>query len=344
MEKRQYHYDLLRIFATFAVVTLHVTSKQWYLADVTSESWLTLNFYDTLVRFSVPIFFMLSGVLFLEPTQNFSMKKILTKNIPRLGIAFLFWSCLYARLHYVRGVLLYDEAYVHLRILTGNYHQWFVLALIGLYLCLPVLREIVKNKKTLEYYLGLSFVIQCFIPFFFINEEFSYFVGGILQMGQLNLVAGYTGYFLLGYYLKTYTPQKNIIVWIHILAICSLFLTYHGTNVLSFQEEQPVEFLYGYLLPTTFMVSCSVFLFFTSLQGKIPSQWEQGILKLSTLSFGIYQCHDLFLVCLLEDRFWIYWDLSPVIGVPLFTCVVFGLSGLLTYLISCIPILNRYLI
>lgn len=344
MSKRQYHYDLLRIFATFSVVTLHVTSKQWYLADVESSSWHVLNFYDTLVRFSVPIFFMLSGVLFLNPEQHFSMKKILSKNIPRLAIAFLFWSCVYTRYHYVRGILDYNETAIHYRILTGNYHQWFVLCLIGMYLTLPILREIAQKKETLEYFLTLSFLLQNLIPFFYTNEDIAYYVGGVMQMGHVHMMTGYTGYFLLGYYLKTYLPPKKIRILLYLLGILALQFTFYQTNLLSQEAQEPVEFYYGYLLPTTFVVSCGIFLFFTCLDGKIPPKIERSVCQLSTLSFGIYQCHDLFLVCLLEDRFWLSWDIPTFWMVPLFSMAVFGLSGLLTYCISCVPVLNKYLV
>lgn len=344
MSSRQSHYDFLRIFSTLAVITLHSTSKQWYLSEVGSEEFLVFNFYESLVRWSVPVFFMLSGMLFLNPEKELSMKKMWTKNIPRLAVAFFFWSCVYARVHYLRGSVVFEEPSFHLRLLNGNYHQGFIVILLGLYVCLPVFRQIAKDQKTLEYFLRTAFICGLVGNFLMIQEDIAYFLQPTLDKMDVTVVLGYGVYFLLGYYLHQFPPTFWEKFLLFLLALMSVCLTYFGTEYLSGVEESAVDSMYLYLLPTTFFISIGVFLLFQLLEGKISERWGYVLYQLSSLSFGIYLCHDLFLLLLLEDRFWIYWDISPVLSVPLFTMVVYGLSALLVYVISWIPVVNRMII
>ena len=65
MEKRCIYFDILRIVACFAVIIIHVCS--WYLySDINSPNWQVFNFYNSIVKWSVPIFVMISGALFLK--------------------------------------------------------------------------------------------------------------------------------------------------------------------------------------------------------------------------------------------------------------------------------------
>ncbi|QRM87790.1 acyltransferase family protein [Lacinutrix sp. WUR7] len=64
----------LRTTTTIAVILLHVASKILYkYGQVSTEIWLTGNFYDSGVRFCVPIFFMLSGALLLDKDYELSV-------------------------------------------------------------------------------------------------------------------------------------------------------------------------------------------------------------------------------------------------------------------------------
>ncbi len=92
---RTVYFDHLRVFATFAVIILHISSsRNWYTADVNGSEWQVLNFYDSLSRWSVPVFLMISGSLFLN--REIPLKKMYSKYILRLAVAFVFWAVIYA--------------------------------------------------------------------------------------------------------------------------------------------------------------------------------------------------------------------------------------------------------
>ena len=58
-------FDGLRILAAFAVVVLH-TVATLFMDSYPSSDWNVANVYESLVRWSVPVFFMISGALFLN--------------------------------------------------------------------------------------------------------------------------------------------------------------------------------------------------------------------------------------------------------------------------------------
>lgn len=63
--RRVIYFDVLRVLATFAVIVLHLSAQHWADTDVFSNAWLAFNLYGGIVRWSVPIFVMISGALFL---------------------------------------------------------------------------------------------------------------------------------------------------------------------------------------------------------------------------------------------------------------------------------------
>ncbi|SFO21753.1 Acyltransferase family protein [Pseudobutyrivibrio sp. UC1225] len=92
--ERKVYCDYLRFFAVFAVCVLHVSAFNWACTDVNSLEWQVFNFYESIVRWGVPIFLMISGTLFLN--REISIKKLFSKYIFRMVVAFVFWSLFYA--------------------------------------------------------------------------------------------------------------------------------------------------------------------------------------------------------------------------------------------------------
>ena len=92
--KRAYYLDVLRVVAMLAVVMLHVSADRWY-GDVGSFSWKIFTGYSGIMRFCVPVFFMISGALFLRKEKHIPVKTIYGKYIFRLVIFLLFWGMVY---------------------------------------------------------------------------------------------------------------------------------------------------------------------------------------------------------------------------------------------------------
>ena len=81
--------DILRIMSAFMVVMVHVSAQEWGNVPVNSIEWQTLNVYDCLVIPSVPLFFMISGALFLNENYEISLKKLFLKKCRRTPFIYL---------------------------------------------------------------------------------------------------------------------------------------------------------------------------------------------------------------------------------------------------------------
>jgi len=63
-KKRKIGLDVLKIIAAIAVIGIHVTAYNWYDQSTQSFNWLINNGYNSIIRWSVPLFVMITGALF----------------------------------------------------------------------------------------------------------------------------------------------------------------------------------------------------------------------------------------------------------------------------------------
>ena len=101
-QERTIYFDYLRVFATFSVIILHIASSNWSLIDVNGFDWFVFNFIDSIVRWGVPVFVMISGALFLD--RDIPIRKIYSKYVFRMIVSYIVWSIIYAL--FMGGVLL----------------------------------------------------------------------------------------------------------------------------------------------------------------------------------------------------------------------------------------------
>ena len=220
MERKTYC-DYLRLIATFAVVVLHVSASNWYSTDVNGLQWQAFNFYDSVVRWGVPVFVMISGALFLN--REVPLKKIYGKYILRMVIAFFVWSLFYTLMTVetlengiIYGIKTHMGAFA-----LGHYHMWFIIMIIGIYMCIPFYKRIVTDGFIMKYFLILSFIFAFMTPWT-IKLLNDYVVGNNEQMAKLvgvvnshvstmnmHMVLGYSFYFVLGYFLDKIELKKN---------------------------------------------------------------------------------------------------------------------------------------
>ena len=64
------YFDLIRIVSSFGVILIHVSEQNYYGNIPGKYEWKVFNFYDSLARWSVPEFFMISGALFLNKSSS----------------------------------------------------------------------------------------------------------------------------------------------------------------------------------------------------------------------------------------------------------------------------------
>ena len=348
---RKYYFDYLRVFAALFVVIIHVCSPNWYSAPMNGMSWKGLNLFDSVSRWGVPIFTMISGALFLS--KEVSIKKIYSKYIFRLLMAFIFWSFIYtAADSIILGKFNFVDSFNSF--IRGNFHMWYILMLVGVYMCIPIFKLIVDNKKVMKYFLSLSFIIAFVIPTginiiqdFVTRESILNVVKSIntnITTMRLGMFSCYAFYFMFGYYLSNeISIKKNHRIVIYILGLFGFLLTFFLTLIVTLKQQKHDELYYSFNTVNVFLESFALFVFFKYHKFE-NRKVNKFIERISKLTFGIYLVHPL-IVKLLSVLFnFNSLSFNVFICVPVMTILVFIISCLITFILSYIPIIRKYCI
>lgn len=343
--KRDVNLDLLRIIASFMVIFLHVSAKELYSYS-DNLSWQFLAFYDSLVRSCVPLFVMLSGILFLNIDKKVSPKQIWQKNIFKLLFIYFVWSFMYALIalnNYQDIFSLYNLKKIILLTINSSYHLWYIPMLIILYSLTPIIKEYLKKIKPahIEYFLKVWLVFLIIIPSIrSLNITNISAFNTLLNKFDFGMIFLYIGYYILGYYLYFTEYLKEKRKMIYMLAVSSVMLSYIMTSLASNYIDGLYTGFWGYNHVFTMIEGVGIFLFFKYY---IKIYDFKIISNLSKYTLGIYLIHvaiiKLFSTYILTVK-----SFSPILSVPTIAFSVFVCSLILVYLIKKIPYLNRWLV
>lgn len=351
ISKRIISLDLMRIFASFCVIVIHVgmyNQKAGWTND--NLSLMFANFYGILSRWAVPCFVMLSGMMFLNKQKEVPLKDLYFRYILRLFVSYIFWSVVYSIYNsfYVDAAGLKDQLmYIVNNIFSGEIHMWYVLMLIGLYVAMPVIKYVVNNasEKILHYWIITMFIFSSVIPFIadlgipYISGVIAYFNKYI----DIQFLCGYTLYFVLGSYIsqKKFSKKQNRLI--HIMGligfIYSVLILLPGRYFFNLSIGA-----LSYLYPNIIFMSLSVMLFFKDIVSKIKFSDKSKIIifQLSKLTYGIFLIHVLVLKVLYSLGFNL--SICPIpVSMIIVSIVAFIISAIIVFLISKIPFISKYI-
>ena len=353
-EKRVTYFDYLRVFAVISVVVLHVACEHWGTLDARSIQWQTLNFYDSIVRWGVPVFLMISGALFLDRKPG--IKPLYSKYIPRMTVAYCIWSAFYTIALPLATRSTDPEAPLSLlRVITGiirgHFHLWFIPMIIGIYMCLPLLQQITAQQQLKRYFLLLSFLFAFVIPqcitltHDFIGGPLSSAVSafsGFLSNMNMQLVLGYSFYFVLGHELHHLELTRGQRRSIYALGFCGFASTVLLDAVIAWRTQTPCQTYYGNFTVNVAFEAIFVFILCKYMSFPHPTL-NRFFSLLSQYCFGAYLIHIFFrdglAVAGLDTL-----TFAPVISVPVKTALVVLLSFSLSFILNKIPVLNRWMV
>ncbi|KAF2510806.1 acyltransferase family protein [Flavobacterium zhairuonense] len=316
----QFGLSFLRIMATFSVILIHVSaSLVTKYGQISFFDWNVANFFDSISRYSVPMFFMISGALLLG--RDYELIDFLKKRLGKILPPFIIWSTIYSLLNrYLFGEDSFNLVKVVKDVFYGSkYHLWFIFALLGVYLMVPILRKWIKNasNKEIQYVLIIWLLtVTLTIP----NLK--------IYFPKINLVyfSGYIGYFILGYYLSMF--KFKIVVPISFI-ILGLTITFLGTCHFTVLNSEPYYYFYEHLSLNTFLVSSGLFMLFNKAHSS-NKNIHLFVERLNQLCFGIYLMHPLVLDEFNLIGFNVY-TASPVISILMLAFVCFFVCSVITF-------------
>jgi len=326
----------LRVISLFAVVILHTTSPVLETYNKGSLSvWFIGDFYNTLTRFAVPVFVMISGALLLH--RDYPLGDFLKKRLIRIVIPFLFWSCIYISYEFYNEDLTYTglnwetaRQGLHLLKVGSSYHLWYVYMLIGLYLFIPVLSKFIRNATENEI---LYFLIVWFIVMLLGQPYLARFKPSL----DLRYFEGFIGYLVLGHYLA-FKPliKKRISLWAFLFLACLGGFSF-GTYLLYQHYNGISTLLYEPLSPPIVLMATSVFMLGRLWVPKVPKALISFRDFAGKYNYGIYLGHAIILT-LLNDYLDINYKLfTPWLSIPCIAILCFGLSLVLVFVMNKIP-------
>ena len=184
--------DVIRTVAMLMVIGVHGIDPFYISPTLGSlpeyKHWAAV--YGSLLRPSVPLFVMMTGLLLL-PIREQSLGVFYKKRIYRVLFPFLIWSVLYNIFPWVTGLLglpkeiigeffcyvqgnesqslsdaLKDIAMIPFNFSFKENHMWYIYLLIGLYLYMPFFSAWIEkaDRSKERVYLGIWFV-SLFLPY-----------------------------------------------------------------------------------------------------------------------------------------------------------------------------------
>lgn len=328
---RKLELDLLRIWGCILVIASHLVCLVVF--DLSYSKWGSANLLYVARDACVPIFYVMSGILFLDTNKTFSYKKLSCHIIQLLALYILFCTIFWM----IRQQRAMSAEAIINGILNPS-HLEFLTTLAGIYFCVPFLRLIVKNKIVLKYFIlvwllfmfGFPFIEMCLNilqPLFNINTV-KYIMA--LETFVAPEFCTYTGYLLLGYYLyyifKKKIPLHQLVaIWLLSVILPSLI------NWFFVHEYQfCVGYVWEYFSIFSLLQTSSLLLIFkdhvTKIKYKDGTQKRMAMLSQTTL--GIYLIHPFFT----ERLFGYMIRGSLFITVPLLTVGIFSVSFLFVYM------------
>jgi surface polysaccharide O-acyltransferase-like enzyme len=345
--KRVAYADIARISASFAVVLLHTAGIRMVKSTVESSAFFWSAIFDSFARWSVPLFIMLSGMLFLNREGAIDVKRLWKKNIFRLVTAFLFWSYLYNLYAAISQDGLGGKMFLTALLNTPNgaMHLWFIFVIIGLYIVTPFVKRMTDNmtKREAEYFLILNLVIT-FIPktlscFATLKPYTSY-----LNNFEISYAAGYIGFFVAGWYIEKFEHGKKFRACVYALAVASYAYTSVMTIAFSRAKGEMVEDFMSFKSVTAYLMAFG-FLMFLKYAFREKEFGRRGLSNLknwSKYTFGVYLIHEMIL-SIMSAKGWDILMNCSYIGIPIQAAVVFLISYIIAAAIDFTP-LGKYII
>lgn len=378
--KREIYADLLRIIAAFTVVFQHTVTSVWYTVPVDSSDFAALNFLNSLSRFGVGVFIMISGAFMLSPKYPHPPEKILKHNLPRTLIPLVFWVIFYGVVEQINvniadgsfaagdiAGIVTDVLSAPLLLFTKPAgHLWFLYTIVGLYILTPPLRVFTEHasRKMVLYVIGIFFAFGLLLPTAsHLLAKFADF--NLYKNISIQGATSFVGFYLTGYYIANFGVSARARKLLYGAGLASWIVAFVAATYISELHDAPNEYFFGNFRPTTYLMAAGVFAAMRAafskesrdVQSRDVQSREQSnaqsrkiilrkvtniALNFSGCMMGVYLIHPLFIKAFYGLHLTVL-EPHPIITAPIAAVVFFLLSLAVVYAFRKIPGIKKIL-
>lgn len=319
---RKYNIDILRIFSAVAIILIHIIRGPVHNATALEPLLeANLNLSHRLLLWAVPVFFMITGYCLMQKKEcNY---KYCFKHVGKyMGVLFT------VGLFYALLELVFSEKSIDLIILKtaifnviqGNLwdHMWFVYAIIGIYLIIPIFHNFFQKSKNN----AITVTILLFLFTVLLPE-----IKDIIHIGIRFPLGGYLFYVCFGMLMAKCKQNKLMLPIFIILGIGSgIYLALNPYN-------QDFDYL------SFFVAIMAISIFGTSTL--FNSKGNKIILEISNCTWGIYLIHPFFINIIIKLLKIDLLSTYPYINLLVFFVVISLLAFTTTFILRKIPLLKK---
>lgn len=297
---RNLNIDMLRVICSIAIVVMHVID--FYILsynEVGEVFWTFINILESLIRFALPIFFMISGALLIKNFKEGAMT-FYKKRLVKIVVPYILSSIVYSvgnQILKTGGISLETIARDIIEF-EAHYHLWFFRPLIVMYILVPVIRKIIlyietNNKRyIINWYLAIWTVLGIIIPTI-VNIYNS--TGIIYGIESIN----YMGYFILGYAISNYYKdllknKEKLLAFTYVIAVIATIIANN------FYLNREIGVFNNYFIhPMTFNIyiqAVSIFIYFNLKTIRLSEKVMTVVQVVGVSSIYIYILHPLFIL------------------------------------------------
>lgn len=329
--------NVARVVACFAVVLLHIlcTPVVFCQSAYSDTELFFIRLFRNSLNWCVPVFVMISGVLFLNPEKEIPLKNLFGKYIRRLVLVIITFGTVYSLIEicFIEKAFSLNQipkAIVAMCFGKSWDHLWYLYMAVGIYMLSPALKIFIINAsdKILFYTLSVLFIFSSIIPYANIFLDF---------INNLPNISIYIFYMILGYSVHYKKFELKILPSVFILFVYMIYLAVIQKNNFFLVENKASLRSVGYNSPVVVLAAFSIFSLCKKAT-KIPKiiNW------ISSLTFGIYIIHPVpinFCYKVLHLTVENYFLISSLCIV---TIICFTTSIFATFVLRKIPFVRKY--
>lgn len=352
-ENKKIYFEVMRILACFFVIFTHTRTDGYFLFSTYEVGRLPFfinMIFPVFAKFSVAIFFAISGALLLN--KNETIKDVLKKRVLKTVLMLVCWSLVYYMIEVFKtsGNFNFVTFVSKLYSSNWNYTYWYIYAYIGFLLALPFMRKLVQNMTNKEfiYMFVLAFIFIAVLPLM------QYFLG----IGKMNSNINFSWlttrsffYPCLGYFLEHRVDIKKVKKYIPVLwtvniftLVITCFLTYMYVKKTGVCYEGKSQVFFWYFV----MINCTTLFVtikhvFTTI--KLNDFISKLIISLGKSTLGIYLMHLMFVksskVRVILEFCKNTLGINAMISCLIYCLVIMLICYILTLVIRKIPLINK---